>query len=366
MSFVQRSVALLGVILIPLVANAQGRRQTPEPVDPNVPTAIEQALMDHVCRATNAAAGAEADVYQACLGAQFAILRADFGRDLSKLSAVDRRRIDAACSRIRNDQGRDAYVACLSDQLTALRARRKGTARPADAAPPPEPVAAPAPAAGASDGSAQLPPPVASSAGSSKARWAGAAGMATAILAGGALLVRRNRKPARVCRTCGKMFSETGDLCPTCRHEAAEALRHAAAERANQERAQEDAARRQREQEEAQRQLLAQQAEEARQLEAEHARQQEESRREEERQREEQARQWRQASAAGDDAAGTFDPYAILGVPRDASADAIRTAYQDARKKYDPANVEFLGSELQDLYKTKGEAVERAFKMLTA
>jgi flagellar biosynthesis GTPase FlhF len=368
MSRVQRlSVALLGLTLIPFTAVAQRGRQTREPVDPNVPTAIEQALMDHVCRATNAVAGAEADVYQACLAAQLTILRADFGRDLSKLSAGDRRRMDAACSRIRNDQGRDAYVACLNDQLAALRARRKGAARPTDTAPPTGPLAAPSPADSApSDTAAPLPPPVASSSRSTRGLWAAAVGMATVILTAGVLLVRRNRKTARVCHTCGKKFSETGGLCPTCRHEAADALRHAAAERASQERAQEEAALRLQEQEEARRQLQARQAEEARQQQEERARQQEEARREDERQREELARQRRQASAAGAQAEDTFDPYAILGLQKDASADAIQTAYQAARTKYDLANVEFLGPELQDLYRTKGAAVERAFKMLTS
>jgi hypothetical protein len=373
MPFVQRlSAALFGVILVPLTVVAQGGRQHREPVDPNVPTPIEQALMDQFCRTIHAPAGAEADVYQACLTSQFAILRADFGRDLSKLSGTERRRIDLACSRIRNDQGRDAYVACLGDQLAALRARRQGGA--GSTAPPPASTTppAPSPAEGAPPGNAvttPAAPPAGASASSSSsnvsatALWAGAAGLATAILTAGLLLVRKNRRAARVCRSCGKNFSEPGDLCPTCRHEAAETLRHAAAERVSQERAKQEAERREHEQaEESRRQEEARQAEKARQEKDEEAKA--EARREEERQRQEEALQQR-GSAAALEPDIVFDPYAILGVGRDAGADAVRAAYQEAKAKYDPANVEFLGSELQDLYRTKGEAVERAFKMLT-
>jgi preprotein translocase subunit Sec63 len=60
------------------------------------------------------------------------------------------------------------------------------------------------------------------------------------------------------------------------------------------------------------------------------------------------------------------DPHSILGVPRDASADAIRAAYEEAKLKYDPSQVDGLSAEVQEHYRTKREAVELAYQNLTA
>ena len=95
----------------------------------------------------------------------------------------------------------------------------------------------------------------------------------------------------------------------------------------------------------------------------EQARQAEEARRAEElRQREDEARQRSQVAGG---AQGEFDPYAILGVPPEATREDIEAAYQAAKVKYDAENAAFLPSELQELFKAKGLAAERAYKMLT-
>ena len=78
--------------------------------------------------------------------------------------------------------------------------------------------------------------------------------------------------------------------------------------------------------------------------------------------REEEARR---ASDAAASAGEEFDPYEVLGVPRDATTSQIRDKYIYAMSKYDLANVEHLGPELQEHYKAKADAVERAFQMLT-
>ena len=74
--------------------------------DPGAPTAIEQALMEHACSRTQAS---ETD-RQECLSAQLLSLRADFGRDLSRLSGPERKTLDSVCSKIRDVRGREAYL----------------------------------------------------------------------------------------------------------------------------------------------------------------------------------------------------------------------------------------------------------------
>ena len=60
------------------------------------------------------------------------------------------------------------------------------------------------------------------------------------------------------------------------------------------------------------------------------------------------------------------DPYEVLGVPRDASKDAIQSAYLEAKAKYDVDQVSHLGMDLQDHFRLKAQAVERAYQMLTS
>lgn len=352
---------IVSILLVAFAAIANGVGLQPDSADTSGPTAIEQALIDHVCRATNPAAAA--DMYQACLSAQLISLRADFGRDLTKLSRAERRTIDSACSGIRTDLDRDAYMACLSAQLGALRSRRKGAnpARPDAPAPASPSETDPSP----SDSTPfDSPAPQASSATSrSTGLWIGAAVAALGFAVGGFLLAKKiRRRPGAACRVCGASLSEAGALCPSCRHEAAETLRRAAAERADHEPAKREEERRRREQEEEDlRRQKARQDEEARLQQQEQERQQEHVRREEARQREMAASQ-PLAAAGGEE---VFDPYIVLGVSREAGMEAISAAYQEAKAKYAADQVEHLGAELQDHFRMKAQAVERAYRMLT-
>src|ERR1700730_14033469 len=87
--------------------------------DPDGATAIEQALIEHACSATRTAGAPETDAYQECLRAQLLSLRADLGRDLSRLSGSERRTLDSVCSDIRAGGGREAYLECLSARLAS-------------------------------------------------------------------------------------------------------------------------------------------------------------------------------------------------------------------------------------------------------
>lgn len=328
--------------------------------DSGAPTPIEQALMEFGCRIPGQAMAAP-PIYEACLRAQLLALRTDFGRDLQKLSAVERKSIDTACSAVRTARGRDAYVGCMSHQLTALRDRR------AKSAPlPPAPGASPEPQpASMEQVAAMLPsviePPMTESSG---ALWMALLAFAAAGGGGWYLLAGRARRPAvHLCRVCGGDAGATGDMCANCRHEAAEAQRRSLAERAEQQRAVADEARRVQEAAEAR---IRQEEEDARRAqalakEAELARQQEEAR-----QRDEEIRRWQAQAVAA--IAGpvetTFDPLAVLGLPASPTDEQIRKAYDEARAKYAPDQVSHLGMELQDHYRKKLESVERAFEML--
>jgi hypothetical protein len=326
--------------------------QPPVPDSPP-PSPVEQALIEYRCRV------ARKEMSEECLTAQLLALRTDFGRDLNRLSAAERRTTDSVCNKTLAARGREAYVQCLSDQLVALRERRIRANPP----PPPPPEATPSvpPATDPSAG-AQQPPP-APQPSRSYGLWIGAALAVLGIAAGGAFVAMRTRQATRKCRVCGASVSDSGDLCQQCRHDAAQTLRRAATERADRQRAQEEARRRQSQQAEEDRLQKARQEEAARLRVQEQARQPEEARRAEEvRQRDEEARQ---RSQVGGGASGEFDPYATLGVAPDATREAIETAYQAAKAKYDAENAAFLPSELQELFKAKGLAAERAYKMLT-
>jgi hypothetical protein len=347
-------------LMVPFPGRAHGL--VPEPqtgaADQSAPTAIEQALMEHACRATLPTGALEGDVHEACLRSQLVVLRADFGRDLGRLSASDRRALDSACGEIRANQGRDAYLDCLRAQLTSLRDRRnRGRAAPTEAtALPPSPASAPSTTAAPLAPAPQAPQALARSSG----LWIGAALLTLSVAAGGVFAVMKARRASRKCRVCGSDVPAAGELCQKCRHEAAEALRRAAAERAEEQRAQEEERRRKSELEEEQRRKKARQEQEERLRQQ----QQEEARRREDdarRRLEEEVRQRSQAAAPEE----MFDPYAVLEVSRDASKDAIRAAYDEAKLKCDPALVSHLGMEVQEHFKEKAQAVERAYQMLT-
>lgn len=345
---------LVGILmaLFTVLALGTGLQRAP---DSSAPTAIEQALIEYRCRAAPAAGAPGTDPSQECPDVQLLSLRTAFGRDLSRLSAAERKTIDSACSKMR--ASRDAYVDCLNGQLVAVSNRRRGTkpAPSAAAAPPPPSESVPS----------ETPAPAVAPASSwAPGVWIGAAVVALSVALGGVLLALKARRGARTCRICGMGVPDSGDLCQKCRHEAAGAVKRAAAERAERQRVPEGERSRPGGHEDVQRQQKVFQEEEARLRQQEQARAEERARREADvRQREEEAaRQRRQAADASEE---VFDPYTVLGVSRDASRADILAAYQEARLKYDADQVAHLGVELQEHFKTKALAVERAYQQLT-
>jgi flagellar biosynthesis GTPase FlhF len=347
----------MGPLAVVVALSAAPRLAAQEPPPPPPPSPIEQALIERVCIAALEAA------HDQCVGAKLTALRADFGRDLSRLSVADRRSLDDTCLQARTLEGRDAYIACIDGQLTKIRARMtKG--RPA--------------AAAAAASAAVESAPVAVAEGEPGEQRATSlvtilVGTTAGVLfaAGVAVLFLRSRREPVVptnCGRCGAAMPESGSLCVACRREAAEEVRRASAERANQERAQDDVARREREELE----LREQQArfeEEERLRQQELARQREE---EEERLRQDQEEEARRQAAEVSPAAvqavqeEETGPWAVLGVARDAGPDEIYAAYQEAKAKYDPDFVSHLGSDAQEHFKNKALAIDTAYQQLMA
>jgi hypothetical protein len=337
---------------------AQGAAQPLETPEEAAPTPIEQALMEHVCSVVPAGGAPEAERYLVCMKAQLLSLRTDFGRDLSRLSPPERKAADAACNEVRTRSGRDAYLDCLGNQLTVLRSRRNhGNASAVPVMPAITEDTGQTPVAPANQG--------ASGSGSSILLIGG--GFLVALVAGGGgFLFLKTRRVPQKCRVCGALVESSGDLCQTCRHEAAEAVRRGIAERAEQQRAQEEEKRRLKEQAERaeeERVTKAQEEEDARRR-RQQEREREEARKrdaEERRRQDEEARERRLAVAVS---GGEFDPYEVLEVAHGAGEDAIRAAYQVAKEKSDPSQVSHLSDEVQEHFRMKSKAVERAFQML--
>ena len=326
--------------------------------DPSPPTALEQALIEHVCSATRAPGVVESGAYRDCLNLKLLSIRADFGRDLSRLSASERRTIDSVCSKVLEAREREAYLECLNGQLVALSNRRSRAAPdPSAATPPPSPPPVSAPPAS--------PPPPAQTSSSLSGLWIAVAVVTVLIAAGAVLLVKKVRRAPSKCRVCGVVdVPQPGALCQQCRREAAEAARRAATERVDHERAQLEELRQQKAREEEDARLRDQEQVRQREEEAARQREHEASGREgEARRREEEARQSSQAGVTAQE--DVFDPYAILGVSRDASQQEIRAAYDEAKLKYDLDHVAHLGPELQEHFKAKAQAMDRAYQMLT-
>jgi hypothetical protein len=323
------------------------------------PTPIEQALIEHTCSRMRVAGTLGSNAHQECLSAQLLSLRADLGRDLSGLSGPERKTLDAVCGDIRAAGGREAYLECLSARLVPLRnSRNRAKAAASDGTPLVPPLVI-APAA--------IPAPLVRQVSSrSSGLWIGAALLTVFVVAGGILLAMKARRAPRKCRVCGKDVPESGDLCQTCRHEAADAVRSNAMERADQQRAQEQEQRRQREHAEEQRRQQLQEEGEADLRQQEDVRQREEDARaradEAQQRQEEEARQRSQFAVVTEE---DLDPYIVLGVPRGASVEDIEVAYQEARLKYDPDQVTHLSIEVQDHYRAKARAVDRAHQKLT-
>lgn len=59
-----------------------------------------------------------------------------------------------------------------------------------------------------------------------------------------------------------------------------------------------------------------------------------------------------------------FDAYAVLGITRSASSDAITSAYRARMSEYHPDKVAHLGKELQNLAHTKSQEIQRAYRTL--
>jgi preprotein translocase subunit Sec63 len=58
------------------------------------------------------------------------------------------------------------------------------------------------------------------------------------------------------------------------------------------------------------------------------------------------------------------DPYEILGVPRNATEDQIRTSYKRMMAMYHPDKVAHLGPELQEVAQLKARELNRAYELL--
>jgi len=350
-------IATAAWLMLPAFAAGQGAAPQVETAEEAAPTPIEQALMEHVCSVIPPGGLPEGDRYLACLRTQLASLRTDFGRDLSRLSAPDRKAVDTACNDVRTRSGREAYLDCLGNQLTVLRAKRnKNNA----AAAPVMPVII-------DDGAALQTAQDQNQSGSSSSMLIfGGVALFGLIAGGGTFLFLKTRRVSHKCRVCGDQVQSSGDLCQKCRHEAAEAVRRSVAERAEQQRAQAEEAQRQKEQaerDEEERLRKAREEEETR-VRRQREREQEAERKraaEEKRLREEEDRERRLAVAV---AGGEFDPYELLEVSRGASQDEIRAAYEVAREKSDPSQVSHLSDEVQEHFRKKSKAVERAFQML--
>jgi hypothetical protein len=327
--------------------------------DTDPPTPIEQALIDRAC-SMQALSPLDRETREECYRLRLITLRSDFGKNLSKVSAADRKKLDSTCGPAQQAARREAYLDCLSSELTAIQNRKRPRTAPAAATEAPAAVPTEVPAV------AETPPAAETTASSSPLLMIGGGVVALAAVGGGVLLLARGRRARNACKNCGATANVSGDLCATCRHEAAEARRKAAAERTASARAEETQTLKRKELEEAMRLHMQQQTAQERQHQEELARKAAETARA----LEVEARRGHQASAeaqrrGGSEDPDAFDPHAILGVAKDASPDEIRAGYEEAKAKYDVSLVEDLGFEIKEHYKIKSKAVERAFQMLS-
>lgn len=64
-------------------------------------------------------------------------------------------------------------------------------------------------------------------------------------------------------------------------------------------------------------------------------------------------------------ASAPLDPYTVLGVARDASAQEIKTAYRNLANKYHPDKVSHLGDEFRDIANRRFKEIQAAYDDLT-
>jgi len=58
------------------------------------------------------------------------------------------------------------------------------------------------------------------------------------------------------------------------------------------------------------------------------------------------------------------DPYSVLGVPREATQDEIKTAYRRLSNQYHPDKVHHLGEEFQKLAEQRFKEIQEAYQAL--
>ncbi|MEA3279695.1 MAG: DnaJ domain-containing protein [Thermodesulfobacteriota bacterium] len=58
------------------------------------------------------------------------------------------------------------------------------------------------------------------------------------------------------------------------------------------------------------------------------------------------------------------DPYTVLGIPRDAAEEQIKTAYRELANKYHPDKVLHLGEEFRELAEKRFKEIQKAYKEL--
>jgi hypothetical protein len=318
-----------------------------------IPTSIERGLIGRACKDS----AQQTDVNEKCREEKLAGLRSDFGKDLTKVKADDRRKVDATCTPLLADaalKGKEPYFECMLVQLTALKNKGRRTANAAA----PETAAAPSDAPAAEN----APAPTPAGGSSSSTMIAGSLGV-VALFGGVALVVMRTRAKTKKCKSCGAdtPAESESEFCENCRRQMAEAARQRKAEQAEQARQAADEAKREADQQN-------------RRLEMQRAREAEEKRVREYEELKQREYESKVAEALRPNApepepaapcADSADPRAILGVKTDATADAIATAYEQARQKYAPDLVAHLSEEVQAHYREKAEAVEKAYQTLT-
>jgi len=303
----------------------------------------DQRMMESACSGDRYLNGPAA--YYSCLRRQLTALQASLGApDLSALSRGDQQRIESACGSDRYMHGPAAYYNCLRRQLAGSPDRPSGVAAPAkstshlhrltrpatparrahkDAKPrlakksrgnhdstrPTQPSGARAAPEAKADSVPNAASPPASSPSHARELTAGLVVLLVAAALAGVLY---KRAPKKKCVRCRKPAAATGPYCPTCFDVVTEAAMREAEEQAMAE--------------------------------------------------EERRARLPRRNAISD--SSPFDPYAVLGINRDASLKEIRAAYRREIVNCHPDKVAHLGEEFQEIAKTRAQEINRAYEAL--